>query len=176
MILHRPVAHAGCFGPVDPACSPACRGWLWGKIKTDRTSEDVKYRKTNPRKADPDCLKSFCDHVLNSFRASVGSHSKATHTRRPPAQGRVSLSGSSHGIPRNKPLVGRTTEDANWPKQSHRITTQLLSNSSLAITYIIGGEKSPEGQTQPFMASSQTSRRTWFAPPHVDLAGFADFG
>jgi hypothetical protein len=48
MKLHCPVATAGSSGPIDPAGFPARRGWRRGKIKADRTSEEVKYRKTKP--------------------------------------------------------------------------------------------------------------------------------
>ena len=78
----------------------------------------------------------------------MGSQSKATDSRLLPVRSRVSLLGSPHGIPRNKRQPGKTTETANRPKQSHLITTQLLSNSSLTMSYIIRGEKTPEGQTQ----------------------------
>jgi hypothetical protein len=149
MKLHRPVAHAGSSGPVDPAGSPACRGWRSGKIKANRTSGDVKYRKTKPRQANQDCRKSCCGSAFNSFGASLGGEKQSHASRRLPVRGRASLPGSPHGVPRNWRQPGRTTEAANRPKQSHRITTQRLSNSSLTMTYIMRGEKSPRGQTQP---------------------------
>jgi hypothetical protein len=77
MKLHRPVAHAGSSGPVDPAGSPACRGWRSGKVKADRTSEDPKSGKTKPPKANLDCHKSCCGSAFNSFGASLGAKSKA---------------------------------------------------------------------------------------------------
>ena len=77
MKLHRPVAHAGSSGPVDPAGSPACRGWRSGKVRADRTSEEVKYHKTNPTQANPDCHKPSCGIALNSFGASVGWKNEA---------------------------------------------------------------------------------------------------
>ena len=52
-------------------------------------------------------------------------------------------------VPRNWRQPSKATENASRLKQSHRITTQLLYNSSLTMAYIIRGEKSPGGQTQP---------------------------
>jgi hypothetical protein len=40
MKLHRPLAHAGSSGPIDPAGSPARRGWPRGQINADRTPEN----------------------------------------------------------------------------------------------------------------------------------------
>jgi hypothetical protein len=78
MKLHRPVAHAGSSGAVDRAGSPAYRGWRSGKVRADRTAEEVEYRKTNPIQANLDCRKPHCGIVLNSLRASVGSKNEAT--------------------------------------------------------------------------------------------------
>jgi hypothetical protein len=152
MKLRHRVGRAGCSGPVNPAASPACRGWRSGKLKADGTSEEVKYRKTNPTQANLDCHKPYYGSALNSFGASVGSRSKANvrgsflHAAgclyRDRNTGSREISGS----------LARQHEDANRPKQSHRITTRLLSNSSLAMTYIIRGQKSPGGQTQPLDA------------------------
>ena len=78
MKLHSQVAHTGSSGSMDFAGSPDGRGWRSGKIKADRTAENVKYRKTKPTQPNRDCHKSYCGIALNSFGASVGSKSKAT--------------------------------------------------------------------------------------------------
>ena len=77
MELHRRIAHAGSSGPVDPAGSAACRGWCSGKVRADRTAEEVEYRKTNPTQANLDCHKPYCGIALNSFGAPVGSKNEA---------------------------------------------------------------------------------------------------
>jgi hypothetical protein len=78
MKLHRPHAHAGSSVVVDPAGSPACRGWRPGKVRADRTAEEDEYRKTNPTQANVDCHKPYCGIALNSLGASVASINEAT--------------------------------------------------------------------------------------------------
>jgi hypothetical protein len=62
---------------VDPAGFPDCRGWRSGKVRADRTGEEMDYRKTNPTPANLDYHKSCCGIALNSLEASVGSKNEA---------------------------------------------------------------------------------------------------
>jgi hypothetical protein len=78
MKVNRPLANPGSSGPVGSAGSPACRGWRSGKVKEDRTAEEVEYRKTNPTRANFHCHKPCYGIALNRFGAPVGSKNEAT--------------------------------------------------------------------------------------------------
>jgi hypothetical protein len=130
----RAVAPAESSAPVDPARAPACRGWRLGKVKTDRPGEGVKYCKTNPIQANLDCHKPYCGIALNSFGASVGAKNEAND--------RGCFLQAAGCLQRDRPEGSRETNgsrarqqaNANQRKQSHRITTQLHSNSPPAMT------------------------------------------
>jgi hypothetical protein len=128
------IAHAGSSGPVDPAGSPACRGWRSDKVKADRTAEEVEYHKTNPIQANLDCHKPYCGIALNSFGASVGAKNEAND--------RGCFLQAAGCLQRDRPEGSRETNgsrarqqaNANQRKQSHRITTHLHSSSPPAMT------------------------------------------
>jgi hypothetical protein len=67
MKLRRPVAHAGSFGSVDPAGSPACRGWRSENIKADCTPEKIESHKSNPNTPTASQRNSSSRQALEAF-------------------------------------------------------------------------------------------------------------
>ena len=130
-----------------------CRfsGWsrmASGKVKADRTAENVNNRKTKPTQSDEDCHKSYCGSTLNSFGASVGSKSKAT------IRGCFLFAAGC----RDRDCRTGSRESSGWRARQAKLgigqnkaTGSQLDCSlifSLTMSYIMRSEKSRGGQTQ----------------------------
>ena len=118
------------------------RGWCSGKIEADRTQGKRKVAKTNPPLPKWDCHKSYFGSALNRFE-SLGGLKKQSHPLRlRPVRSRVSPPRSPDEMPCNERQPGKGTETANRPKQSHRITTQLLFAAGAGVFLLRDGNRS----------------------------------